>query len=212
MQKQQKHKGSYAVKIIKSPYSGKRFDYLRYSGFYQTRKNKYSIHYERKNVSAEKADLLSQQAKNDKYKCSITDMKYQRSTNYRNDFLKSHPPPWRCRYCNRKIKNESSLQIDHIVPVAAATSKKFFKRKFSRWMLNRVGATSINDAVNLAPACESCNKHKAAKVGLWTIRGYLGAYKSYWIVVKLCLIIMILCVIFIIVFCFPASLLTIRKF
>ena len=51
---------------------------------------------------------------------------------------------------------------------------------------------SVNDIRNLAPACRDCNSKKSDKMGLWVVRGWLGKYKLYWIILRIIQIVCIL--------------------
>ena len=55
---------------------------------------------------------------------------------------------------------------------------------------------SVNDIRNLAPACRDCNSKKSDKMGLWVIRGWLGKYKLYWIILRIIQIVCILLMIY----------------
>lgn len=125
-----------------------------------------------------------------KYECYP--MKYERSNNYRQTFFSETTGPYRCRYCNKKLQS-NKVFIDHIVPVAKAQ-----KKTSARLMLSMKKCDTVNDIKNLAPACEKCNKKKSDKMGLWIVRGWLGKYKLYWILLR---IIQISCIALMILFC-----------
>ncbi|WP_449135447.1 hypothetical protein [Senegalimassilia anaerobia] len=72
------------------------------------------------------------------------------------------------------------MEVDHLVPVAAAQ-----KSRVARQILASIGAESVNDAPNLVPSCHACNARKGSKTGLWLIRGVLGAHRSYWIALRI---------------------------
>lgn len=99
----------------------------------------------------------------------ITNPKYQRSSNYRAEFMRHWPPDsegyYRCVYCGRKIKKDK-MQVDHIISVDMAQ-----KNWFSRPLLPKSG---VNDLSNLVPACQRCNRKKDRYGGFWIIRG------RYW--------------------------------
>lgn len=109
--------------------------------------------------------------------------KNPRSSTYRKRFIEANPGPWRCRYCNRPL-DEGSMTVDHLVPIDAVSSGDALKRRFSHWALQRLGAGSVNDPVNLVPARRSCNSSKGPKVGLWTLRGILGRLPAYWAAIR----------------------------
>lgn len=102
-----------------------------------------------------------------------------RSINYRQVFFQSNKPIlgkyYFCAYCGRLL-NKKNVTVDHLYPVSAA--KKSF---WIRTRLKSKGLKTINDKRNLVPACISCNKTKAAHMGLWIIKGRLGRYKGLWL-------------------------------
>lgn len=107
-----------------------------------------------------------------KYKCY--GKQWSRSSNYRDTFFKYYPPPYRCRYCNKKLTPDEVV-VDHIIPISRVKKSKKARQKLTIW-----GIKDVNDPRNLAPACSSCNTAKSNKMGLWCIRGMLGKYKLYW--------------------------------
>lgn len=98
---------------------------------------------------------------------------WSRSSNYRDVFFTYYKPPYRCRYCNKKL-TPNQVVVDHIIPISKVKKSKKARKKLTLW-----GIKDVNDPRNLAPACKSCNKAKSNKMGLWCIRGFLGQYKIY---------------------------------
>ena len=113
-------------------------------------------------------------------------MEYERANNYRQTFFARTQAPYRCRYCNKKLQ-KNKVVVDHIVPVAKAQ-----KKASARMMLAVKRCGSVNDIRNLAPACRDCNSKKSDKMGLWVVRGWLGKYKLYWIILRIIQIVCIL--------------------
>lgn len=116
-------------------------------------------------------------------KCFISytyyNKKYARSSDYRTNFLHENEGPFRCRYCNKKLKGtrkSNKLEVDHLIPVDAAKKSQKAQR-----MLKKNGCSSVNDIKNLVPACKRCNRKKSNQMGLWYYRGLLGKYKIYWV-------------------------------
>lgn len=118
------------------------------------------------------------------------DEKYDRSSTYRQTFFKYNPPTdkrffgkrkeyWRCRYCNWKLKKKE-IEVDHLIPVYAAKRSQYWQKKLPN---------GVNDKSNLVASCRICNRKKSAKTGLWYIRGKLGKYKLYWLVIYIVFII-----------------------
>lgn len=103
-----------------------------------------------------------------------------RSDSYRRDFLKANPRPlrgYRCRYCHRHL-SERQMTVDHIYPVYLAKTGK------GLWMMHLAMIFDVNDVRNLAPACARCNAKKGRKAGLWVMRGILGKYRLYWVLLR----------------------------
>lgn len=122
-----------------------------------------------------------------KYDCYR--IEYERANNYRQVFFSRTIGPYTCRYCNKKlVKNQ--IYVDHIIPVAKAQ-----KTHYAKVMLAVSRCQNVNDIKNLAPACRNCNLKKSDKMGLWTIRGWFGKYRAYWIVLNimkiLCIVLML---------------------
>ena len=47
-------------------------------------------------------------------------------------------------------------------------------------LLKSNGCDNVNDVKNLVASCSRCNRKKSNLMGLWYIRGKLGACKWYW--------------------------------
>lgn len=109
-----------------------------------------------------------------KYRC--VPEQWERSSDYRQQFFKENKPPYRCRYCNRKLSKDT-LVVDHIIPVYAAKTDASARR-----LLKIRGMNSVNDTGNLTASCVRCNKQKGSKMGIWLVRAYLGKYRLYWAV------------------------------
>lgn len=123
-------------------------------------------------------------------RCCCYGAQWARSNDYRKVFFSYYPPPYRCRYCNRKLK-EQELVVDHIMPVGRVK-----KSSRARLMLKIRGIRNVNDPRNLAPSCSACNRRKSDKIGLWYLRGILGKYKIYWIVLYILLVLAVLFVVY----------------
>ena len=96
--------------------------------------------------------------------------KYQRSTDYRCQFINWHPGIFRkyyiCAYCG-KIITKNRMEVDHVIPVDAAR-----KNLFARWFL----PNGVNVKRNMVSACHNCNRRKSNKGGLWIARGITGKF------------------------------------
>lgn len=96
--------------------------------------------------------------------------KFNRSTNYRTDFIDNHPG-WNgfyvCAYCG-KIIPKSKMEVDHVIPVSLSRKKRWY-----RFLLK---GKSVNDKSNMVASCSRCNRRKSNKAGLWMLRGKIGPY------------------------------------
>lgn len=104
---------------------------------------------------------------------------WSRSSDYRKQFLAAYQPPYRCRYCNRRLKTEY-MEVDHLIPINQVKTKASVRR-----ILAKDGCDDVNDIKNLVPSCHRCNRRKSDKMGIWYIKGKLGKYSWYWAVRKI---------------------------
>lgn len=130
-------------------------------------------------ANAKERKDIERKAKRCGIKYRVYDKKWDRSSDYRSEFFKHNSEPFRCRYCNKKLK-KNEVVVDHIIPVG-----KVKKNSFARTLLYIQGISTVNDYRNLAPACNKCNKKKSDQMGFWIIRGFLGKYRLYWILRKI---------------------------
>ena len=100
---------------------------------------------------------------------------WDRAGGYRARFLRVNNPPYRCRYCPRRLPVKK-LEVDHLVPVARAK-----KSAFARMLLRIQGIHNVNDGKNLVACCHRCNERKRDRMGIWYVRGHLGKYRLYWL-------------------------------
>lgn len=120
----------------------------------------------------QKKDVLKRVARSH-IRCRWYEKRWARSSGYRESFFRENPPPYRCRYCGRKLSKDR-LVVDHVVPVAQAK-----KSKVARYLLTRRGIQNVNDTRNLAPSCFKCNRRKSDKLGIWYIRGRFGGSRLF---------------------------------
>lgn len=154
-----------------------RFDQSCYPGFAYKKTGKRSCCWVA-TVDGDDLRAIAARAREDGLALDAVPVEFARSLSYRKEYFSADRGPYRCRYCNRKLDRED-LTVDHLVPVAAAR-----KSWNTRWTLLAAGAEGVNDVKNLAPACPRRNGRKGAKGGLWIVRGLLGRYKLYWIVLR----------------------------
>mgnify|MGYP000850130085 CR=1 FL=1 len=157
---------------------------------YTVKSNLYGAYFAFK-VNENDKKMLLKQLKRHHIKYNIYDKKWERSSNYREQFFKYNCGPYRCRYCNKKI-SKSNVIVDHLYPIAAG---KY--RPNTRILLYMRNISNVNDVKNLVPSCYKCNSKKSDKLGLWYIRGILGKYKIYWIILILLKITIILSLIYV---------------
>ena len=124
----------------------------------------------------------------EKYRLKYTWYKkeWSRSGNYRDVFFQFYDPPYRCRYCHKRLP-EHKVEVDHLVPVAKAK-----KRRYARFLLRIQGIQNVNDRRNLVASCHKCNKRKRDNMGLWYIRGRLGKYRVYWLIRDILLLVLLM--------------------
>ena len=110
----------------------------------------------------------------------VFDVKYDRSSNYRQAFLRANPAhngTYRCVYCGRQIP-VSKMTVDHVIPVSAAKSFPRARR--------RLHGRGVNDLRNLVPCCASCNEQKLDSLDIkWSIKATIGKYRLYWALRKI---------------------------
>lgn len=103
-----------------------------------------------------------------------------RGGSYRNIFFRNYKPAigdiYFCAYCGRPLSRKS-ITIDHIYPVGRVRKSASLQRT-----LERKGISSVNDPLNLAPACSRCNQRKSDKMGLWVIKGRFGRSQRLWLI------------------------------
>lgn len=103
------------------------------------------------------------------------DEKYDRNNKYRTQYIKKHKPVdgyYRCVYCG-KLLTEEEMEVDHVIPVAAAKSSKKARR-----LLRGKG---VNNSKNLVSACHKCNQKKGTSYGIkWRLRARFGKYTLFW--------------------------------
>lgn len=156
---------------------------LRYPGFKRSRSVR-GARWERGGVDEGELEVLRRRARADGIRIEAWSERYERSAGYRKAYIEKNPGPWRCRYCHRLLRRESDMTVDHIVPVAAVSGPARACQAISRAALDLEGARSVNDEANLCPACRRCNSRKGSKVGAWTLRGWLGRYRAWWIALR----------------------------
>lgn len=102
-----------------------------------------------------------------------------RSADYRKVFFSKNKPilnKWYiCSYCGKLI-NKKYITVDHLYPVAEASSNYRLQKK-----LKRKGFVDVNDPRNLIAACLKCNQRKSSSMSFWIIKGKLGRIKVLWI-------------------------------
>lgn len=116
---------------------------------------------------------------------------YNRSKDYRQKFIRMHPPDkhgkYRCVYCGKRIKKDE-MQVDHVIPVGAMRRHRLLRTHLKG---------GVNDISNLVPSCRKCNLKKSSKTWLhYRIRARLGSHEGYWAFRKILRIVVILFVCF----------------
>ena len=141
-------------------------------------------------IETENKDAVTRMFRRYRLKYMWYKKEWSRSGNYRDTFFQTYDPPYRCRYCHRKLQKQN-IEVDHLVPVARAK-----KSAYARILLRIQGIRNVNDERNLVASCHRCNARKSDKMGLWYIKGRLGKYKAYWVVHYILIIILLIAVIY----------------
>ena len=121
-----------------------------------------------------------------------------RSSNYRNTFFRTYKPILKrfyfCSYCG-VLLTPRKVSVDHLYPIGSARCSIELQKK-----LLKKGIKNINDAKNLVPACERCNKQKGKKMGDWIRKGEIGRHQKLWLIRHIVRILLLFCVIVLIVY------------
>lgn len=105
----------------------------------------------------------------------------KRSVDYRKSFFKENAGNfgegrYLCAYCGRILKKEN-VTVDHLISVNKVQSSKRYI-----CLVRRLGFKNVNDIRNLVPSCKHCNSRKGSKGGLWIVKGFLGRYRTFWLI------------------------------
>lgn len=108
----------------------------------------------------------------------------ERSSEYRKTFFEKNTgnaaeEKYFCAYCGRILKKDR-VTVDHIISVKKAQTSRTYLG-----LLRKLGFETVNDVRNLVPSCRRCNSRKGPKGGLWILKGFLGKYRAFWIIVWL---------------------------
>lgn len=115
--------------------------------------------------------------------------KWDRSDDYRKEFLKYNPGFFGCLYfcvyCGKPITRRT-MQVDHHIAINYVRHNPLLKLFFGigniisnlfgpllygkNWTKNK----GVNVSYNLLPACANCNHKKSDKGGFWIVRGAIG--------------------------------------
>lgn len=139
--------------------------------------NKKKYHYYQTKLTRRKKEKLLRKLNRRQIRYRCYEERWGRSSDYRKNFLNAYEKPYRCRYCNRRL-TEETMVIDHIIPVGAV--KKDIKH--ARAYLNMQGMETVNDVRNLAASCQRCNASKRDKMGIWLFRAWIGKFRIYWLI------------------------------
>lgn len=111
-------------------------------------------------------------------KFGLEDEFSKRSSDYRQAFFRTHKPAFGntyfCAYCGRPVSRKK-ITVDHLYPVAKVHASPGLQKK-----LKAMGAESVNDPINLVPACKRCNSRKGTRTGTWIITGRIGSHQKLW--------------------------------
>ena len=81
-----------------------------------------------------------------------------------------------CSQCMRPMfRNSQRLQVDHIIAPSRFSNKKMVGGRFSGKQQGikdtSIGARFLNNSFNCVAICDTCNRNKSNKLGLYAVRG-----------------------------------------
>lgn len=104
--------------------------------------------------------------------------KYERSDDYRYQYIRAHPgfmgKYYLCPYCGR-IMLKKTMQVDHIVSISLANKHRAYRVL--------VPDGNINNLHNLTASCPKCNNRKSDSGGFWIFLARFGVvfYAVIWL-------------------------------
>ena len=144
------------------------------------RKSRKSNCYKFTNVKGRKKKRLTQKFKTQALKYRWYKEEWDRSSHYREKFFRQKKQKrYRCRYCNRSLK-KADMEVDHLIPVSKV--KDYSAARILLKFSCKSPQADVNHINNLVPSCHKCNNRKSDKMGLWYVRGILGRYRLYWLI------------------------------
>ena len=140
-------------------------------------KRKYGKSYYKKKIQNEhELSEIKLYCKENKLKLLTIEEKYIRNSNYRKNFIDNKK--WHlCAYCGFPFET-AHMTIDHIIPIDKAKKNK----GFARFLMKLLKINNINDSKNLTYSCNKCNNFKRAKMGIWTLWGFMSKFQFLMIV------------------------------
>lgn len=152
-----------------------------------------------KNCSDEEIEYLKHYCRKKQLEITVFEKNFSRASNYREKFFSfnhgifNHEKYYRCVYCGH-IKKKKNITVDHLIPVQKVLKGRLKGAHRTFLRLQRIN--DVNDVKNLVAACKHCNSRKGTKTGLWFIRGYLGKHTSYWVIVRLIELVIVITLIY----------------
>ena len=117
-------RNGWKVEIKKPRMCFTRFSYERYPAFRYVKDGKRAYHWEATGLSESEAKRYEEAARRDGYSVRALPPALLRSSGYRREFMSRNPGPWRCRYCGRALRRDEDMEVDHLIPVAAAQKSR----------------------------------------------------------------------------------------
>lgn len=160
-------------------------------GFRQ-KENQYGIYF---HIEVDGMDTahIARILKRYKYKYRRYEKRWERNSNYRDQFFKYNHGPYHCAYCGKKLKTKD-IEVDHLIPVAQ--TKKNFWAKF---LLSIKAINNVNNPRNLVASCHKCNQKKLDKMGFWVLRGTLGRHKLFWKIWKIIRVVLVVIILYLVI-------------
>ena len=141
------------------------------------------------NLSQSEYNSLCSYCAQNKINIEIINRFGTRGNGYRRNFFMAYKPVignyYVCAYCG-KLVHKDRLTIDHLYPVGRVKRSAVLQKK-----LMKLGYESVNDVRNLVPSCDRCNYKKAARMGIWIIKGKIGRHPFVWLVrhiIRICIL------------------------
>ncbi len=168
-------------------------EWLKEQGFSFKKTGLYTGVWYKEENNLEEIKQLRRRIKKRRLKLILIDSHYERSNDYRKIFFENNKGTvkkdvFHCAYCG-KILRKKDVEVDHIISVYLLSKSKY--KHYYQAILSMLGCKNSNQPLNLVATCSSCNRRKSNKGGFWIIRGFLGRYFYFWIIMYVIILMII---------------------